>query len=342
MTLPRDRLHGLAAVAALVLLVLALLLLAATERQVTKVARIYDGMGGELLDLGSRAPGPEVDGHLVRVTGTTAVTRLAADPQFGVTAAAPLLRRQVEMLQWQETTYGGGAPQYAVRWIDHPVDSSRFQRPQGHANPPEFPFGSDRFEAGEVRLGHFVLSRALVRTIAGSEALAVDLASLPANLAASLQQDGDGLTTAANPRSPRVGDLRIRWSMVPNQELTILARASHGRLEPAPFLPAPGYVVMLGDMPMMGLMPGQARPPDYPWLLRVLVAGLMLAAAWLLLAALDEAWRVDWIAWPALAVVPFALAEIVLWWGVRTGVLVVCLLLLLAAGGGLYWRLLKR
>jgi hypothetical protein len=320
--------HWLVLAAGAILGLIALVVLVRNEQVDAAAARAADGIGGAILDLGARPPGADADGRTVRVTGTTQVARRALDPQFGVSADAPALMRKVEMLQWRELDTGIGPLEYEVRWLDHAVDSSRFRHSEGHANPGAFPFDDERFDAGEVRLDGLVLAHALVRAIPGSAPLPADARHLPDNLAASLQQDGDGLTTAADPRSPRIGDLRIRWSMVPNQALTVLALASHGQLQASPHLPAPGFVLMLGDVPLDGVLPGMARPPSQPWTMRIVALALAVVGAFLVLLACARHRRVDPAAVLALGVLPLALVGLVSWWGVRTAAVAACVALL--------------
>ena len=327
--------------AGVLLAVVALVLLLGNERQAARATAAFDGIGGAVVDLGERAPAGNVDGRLVRVVGTTRVTRAAQDPQFAITAANPALVRHVEMLQWYETTFASEAS-YEVRWMDQAVDSRRFRQPRGHENPGDFPFEGRRFEAAEVQLGQFALAPALIRAIPGTEPIKVDIRRLPANLAASLQADGDGLTSAADPRSPRLGDLRLHWTVVPNQTLTVLARVHGGRLEPAATLPAPGFVMMLDDMPMMGLLPGQPRPPEHAAVMRVLAAVLLLLASGLLLLGIAGRRRFDIAAWLALAGLPFTLALAWSWWDVRAAVVVIGMVLALAAVGVLLRYGLRR
>lgn len=165
------------------------------------------------------------DGGTLRVTGTPQVVEPAHDPQFNVSADTTRLVRQVEMFQWREVGAGAGR-HYAMDWVDHPVDATRFAQPQGHANPGAFPFDGKQFFAPAVRLGDYTLDAAIVRGLPGAGSIIhADLSHLPANLAATFQVVDGTLVTSAQPDAPRLGDLRVRWKAVPLQPVTVVARA---------------------------------------------------------------------------------------------------------------------
>lgn len=139
------------------------------------------------------------------------------DPDFGVEASALALERRVEMYQWVEVE-GGATPRYALQWRAGLVDSSTFREPRGHANPSEFPIVGARWQSATVTLdGHPVDPAAFARS-QGWRALRPDPARLPPNMAVSFGPDGEGLTSAGDPADPQLGDVRLRWRMLPAPE----------------------------------------------------------------------------------------------------------------------------
>ncbi len=139
------------------------------------------------------------------------------DPDFGVEAAAIALERRVEMYQWVEVA-GGATPRYALQWRAGLVDSGAFREPRGHANPSEFPIVGGRWQSPTVTLdGHPVDPAAFARS-EGWRPLRPDPARLPPNMAVSFGPDGEGLTSAADPAAPQLGDVRLRWRMLPAPE----------------------------------------------------------------------------------------------------------------------------
>lgn len=270
--------------------------------------------GGDVIDLGSNGR-PDVDqqGYMVRVVGPLQVVESPLDQQFNQQTNQPVLIRHVQMFQWHELRYGGPAS-YELDWEDHPIDSSHFERPEGHTNPGKFPLDGAQFDAGLVRLNDFVLSPALVHALTGSQPIAPDLRSLPSNLAASFSLFDNRLVTSAVPSNPQLGDLRVSWEAVPVQDITIVAKVDGNKLIPASdAADGVGFAVQPGDVPLSDIFPDLPLPPDYPWLRRI--ASILLAT---LGASLLLRWhyqRIDPILAPAIAVLVIGAVDAVLWLG---------------------------
>lgn len=319
---------GALVAAGLLLLVLAVMLLAATE---TAVRRSDAALGGTVRHPASAADAH--DGQLVRVSGMTEIAEPARDMQFGIAAEVPALTRTVQMVQWRELPGGS----YERGWVDHSVDSSRFARRRGHANPGPMPFHGEQFRSPDVRVGGLKLSPAMVAAIPGRADYVPRLSSMPANLAATFALRDGELWSNFVAGSPQLGDLRVGWSVVPPRVLTVVAGVRDGALVADPRLPGPGYVVFVGDVPLDVLLPGVPRAPAYPWWRRGLALVLACAGAALLLGGL--AGRADLLSALALGVAVFAAAAAVCWLD-RAHLLRVVILLLVAAVacGGIGWR----
>ena len=278
--------------AGVVLLALGIALEVGTERDVANYRAALQRHGGTVLDLGGNAePSPGLQGKVVRLSGMPRVVESPYDADFNQQAATPVLTRRVEMFQWHELRMGGSAT-YELDWADTPQDSSRFTQPAGHANPGPFPIQGKRFEAGRVELDGFKLDAALVNALPGSEPVAANITSLPSNLAASFSLYHGALVTSATPGDPRLGDLRVSWSAVPLQEVTVIARVEGDKLVPVPnAADGKGYEVDVGDSALMDMRPDMAAQPSMVWLRRVLAALLLALGAGLVMVR--DVWRID-------------------------------------------------
>jgi hypothetical protein len=270
--------------------------------------------GGDVLNLGrSGRPDADEQGYMVRVVGTLQVVEAPLDQQFNQQTNQPVLVRHVQMFQWHELAYGG-PPSYELDWQDHPIDSSHFKHPEGHANPTKFPLEGAQFDAGAVRLNDFVLDPALVHALTGSQPITPDLRSLPSNLAASFSLFNNGLVTSAVPSNPQVGDLRISWEAVPVQDITVVAKVSGNRLVPASdAADGVGFAVQSGNVPLADIFPDLPVPPDYSWLRRV--AAILLATLGTALLLQWHYKRIDPVLAPAIAVLVIGAVDAVLWLG---------------------------
>ncbi|MBS7456177.1 TMEM43 family protein [Coralloluteibacterium stylophorae] len=123
------------------------------------------------------------------------------DPDFGVRSSGLALERQVEMYQWHQDD-----GRYVGTWSGEAIDSSGFDA--AHRNP-EMPVPPARWAAGAMTLDGHPIDPALLDS--EWRPLLPDLDALHPNMAATFQPDASGLTTAADPAQPEVGDLRLRW-----------------------------------------------------------------------------------------------------------------------------------
>jgi hypothetical protein len=220
----------------LVLVVLALVMQFWNEgRTVKRDAALNEGRA-QVATLTGSTPAAEHEGRLVHVSGAARASAPVQDAEFGVSLDALALRRRVEMYQWrekrdsrEEKQVGGGTRtvteyRYETVWDDDEIDSSRFEKRAGHENPGALPYQDQTWVAPDVRIGGFVLGGEVVREIGGWSEVKSSEVQLPPNLAASFRPSGDWFTTGAEPERPRVGDLRVRFEMVPDGDVSVVAR----------------------------------------------------------------------------------------------------------------------
>ncbi len=246
-------------------------LVAMTEQSLLDHRNASERHGGQILDLGQgSSPQPGQHGFMVRVTGPVRVVEEPYDPEFGQGAKVPVLTRHVEMFQWREVRVGSDV-HYELDWVDRPVDSRKFEQQIGHANPERFPVLGKQFDAGQVRVGGFVLSPAVLHALPGSDVLMPDPKRVPPNLAASFAPYDRYLTTSVHPEQPRLGDLRVSWETVPTQDVTVFAQLDGEQLVPAAHATdGKGYDVQVGDRRLVDVVPDVPESPAFVWPRRVL------------------------------------------------------------------------
>ena len=318
-----------------VLLLLGLLLLGFTEHADRLRAMGEDALGGFVLAGSAATPGPDANGKLVLAVGEPAVDAPARDAQFGVAADAPALLRKVEMFQWNETRFGG-ARNYDQNWFDHPIDSSAFGDPAGHANPGAFPINAARFDSTGVTVGGFKLAPELVHMIDGPEPFEPDFSHLPANMAATFQARDGTLVTSANAVHPQIGDLRISWMKIAPAHLTVFASDRDGTLVPVNDPSGdPIAQVLIGRHSLTDVLADAPQPPRFKWARRVLAVLLAWAGAAMLLPGPR---RRDRVLALAIAVVPLTLLAAICWFDVRMLAFVVLLAVAVLAALVAVWR----
>ncbi len=208
------------------------------EGRAVQTARSLDEGAGVVVGIDATRVDPASEGKLVHVSGELKAGARLSDPEFGVSAEGLRLVRTVEMYQWKEEsksetrkTLGGSEEtvttySYHHVWSDTRNDSSRFRRPEGHANP-QMRYQRFNAVARDASLGAFRPGAAVLQQLPASEQVRVDAAL--ANAVAKKIQGGahavDGrLYLGADPASPRIGDLRLSFAVAPPGPVSIVGR----------------------------------------------------------------------------------------------------------------------
>ncbi len=121
------------------------------------------------ISIDSMKPAPGSEGTFVSTTGLIKLEEDVGDPKFLKPGAYLSLERHVEMFAWvekvetkEEKQLGGSTKtiktyNYVKEWTSSPKDSSRFEYPEGHKNPP-LPVKEARFKAKKASIGIYDFS----------------------------------------------------------------------------------------------------------------------------------------------------------------------------------------
>lgn len=224
------------------------LLLAWNEGRAIHRAKTLDIGAKQVISISPDAPVAENDGKLVHLTGAAEAPEAVTDEVFGITASALKLRRDVEMYQWKEESksetkkkLGGGEETtttytYSKVWSSSLLDSSKFQKPDGHTNPESLPVESETFTAEGIHVGKFQLPESLTGLISNFVSRPVTKAEAQAAAKAHSAEieatTGGLLYVGANPQQPALGDLRITFQMAPSGPVSIIAGQIGETFEP--------------------------------------------------------------------------------------------------------------
>ena len=239
---------------ALVRIVLGLLLVVATTvllfwnegRSIKTYRALAEGLG-LVVSVDAGTVDAANDGRLVHISGPVTPHGVPEDDTYGIRADGALgLRRYVEMYQWVEKSesktekkLGGGEEtvttySYAKEWLDNDVDSSQFRQPDGHYNPQRA-VDSTSFVVDSVNVGAFRLPGDSADALGVSKPvpLGAQEASIFAEaLNESVRAQNNGLYVGQDPRSPRVGDLRISYQRTDLTEASFIGAQRGDRLAP--------------------------------------------------------------------------------------------------------------
>lgn len=177
---------------------------------------------------------PENEGKLVHVTGEATTNQVLEDETFGVTSKSLLLKRNVEVFQWQEKeestsqeNFGGSETvqttyTYNKAWSAEPIDSSGFHEQNGHQNPGEFAYSQEEYIASDAKIGGFTLTDSLIKKLDNTKPLAVK--SFDTSRISGSNVFGNYIYIGKNPSSPAVGDTRVSFEVINPVNMSVIAQ----------------------------------------------------------------------------------------------------------------------
>jgi hypothetical protein len=181
------------------------------------------------------------EGKLVHVTERATTAELLTDDTFQLEIKEAIkLKRIVEMYQWQESyDYFQFHYLYEQVWAKQQIDSSEFDAPERYHNP-EMPLSEKTFLAQQVMLERFRLSATVIEQMEHYQSQAVPRKTLRQVQKNFYRQFPDkklllydtGYYIGRNPLNPKIGDLRIRYEIVPSETVTVVAKQQSSNLVP--------------------------------------------------------------------------------------------------------------
>jgi hypothetical protein len=183
----------------------------------------------------------------------------ARDPIFGSAGGDTLrLKRSVEMYEWKEeksssshTSFGGSKTtettySYHKVWSNEPIASQTFHEANTHRNPP-MPIRSATVTGEGVKLGAYSVDPAVTAQL--NEFTPIPpLTDFPANL--GYRVDGDRLYRGSDGASPQIGDVRVGFSAISAETISVVAAQAGRRL--APYRMQNGYVLVIAKPGVAG------------------------------------------------------------------------------------------
>jgi hypothetical protein len=249
-----SRLGGslMAVLIGLILVPVAVVLLYWNEGRAVDAIRALNRGAAAIVEVNAAAVDPGSNGKLVHVTGMLQPTTPARDPDFGVTGDGLVrLARTVEMYQWEEESatksqqsLGGSKTTektytYKRTWSAQPVNSSNFKVPGGHQNPA-MQQRSATFDGSGVRIGAWQIDPSVLNKLTEFTPLHVQSVAPP-----GYQVSGDGFYQGQDPGQPAIGDVRVSFTAVPAQTVSVAAAQASGVL--TAFRDPNGYTIALAE-----------------------------------------------------------------------------------------------
>ena len=191
------------------------------------------------------------EGKLIHLTGDAASQKGLEDSEFGLEAPGALrLSRNVEMHQWKQnektethSKLGGGEERvttytYEKVWSGTRIDSTNFKQ-AGYANPAEIPLHGKKWNAEDATLGAFKLSEVVLDQLSADKSLTPPASALDAIKKLEFASHKKPVIVQdwvyfGDPAAPAIGDVRIGYSQLPSETLSLVAMQVHGSVHGIP------------------------------------------------------------------------------------------------------------
>jgi len=196
-----------------------------------------------VVHLQTNVPLPENEDKLVHLTGTVNTTDTLNDPDFNIYTNAIALKRNVLIYQWKETSEEiteknlGGAEtttttySYSKNWVSNKINSDNFKKPEGHVNNSAYSYENSSYEAENVFIDSFKLSKEVIDKISNFETFALD--SNSKNGSYKISSNTIYLGSGNLENNPQIGDVKISFEVVkPSQLVSIISKQSQNTLVP--------------------------------------------------------------------------------------------------------------
>ena len=177
-----------------------------------------------VIDIKSDSVDSNNEGKLVATNGKLINEEELTDENFGVTVKTPILKRIVEVYQWEEdshtndndvTTYT-----YDKKWSSDLIDSSNFHN-AGHNNPAQKLYDDKTFTSSNVKLNAFTLSNDQVNNLSTKEKF-INFNQEKIN-SLNLTVSNNYITNSKDLNNPEIGDERISFVYNNSTDISVLA-----------------------------------------------------------------------------------------------------------------------
>ena len=176
------------------------------------------------IDVSSEKVDASNEGKLIATNGKLINEEELTDSTFNVTVKTPLLKRTVEMYQWEEDSDtdedGDTHYSYKKKWSSDLIDSDNFHQ-KGHDNPKSKKYENDSQASSDVKVGAFTLSSNQVFSLSTdgrftdyNETVINDL---------NMTVSDSYVTTSNDLANPQVGDIRISFTYNNSTDVSVLA-----------------------------------------------------------------------------------------------------------------------
>ena len=181
-------------------------------------------MDKTVIDVKSDSIDSKNDGKLIATSGKLINEKELTDSKFGVTVKTPILKRLVEVYQWDEESHtdddGDTTYSYEKKWSSDIIDSSDFHN-AGHDNPKSKLYEDEVYTSDDVKVGAFSLSSNQINSLS-TKGNFTDFNEETLNTL-NLKVSSTYATNSEDLDNPKVGDVRISFIYNNSSDVSVLA-----------------------------------------------------------------------------------------------------------------------
>ncbi len=179
---------------------------------------------------------PDLEGKLVHVMGVNNASGALKDEVFGIQTDQLKLERRVLMYQWEETQHtetedkiGGGQTEtttytYHRKRSEEAINSNNFYEKAGHQNPTDWKYQGETWVQDPIMLGKFTLAPVFVEQLATWEDVKIDTEQVILTGDENTHISRREIYIGKNPSQPEIGDLKIKFLLVPKGDISIIGK----------------------------------------------------------------------------------------------------------------------
>lgn len=215
----------------LILFIGSFFLLAWNEGRSAHMIEDLNDIKNAVISIPSTQLNPNLENRLIHTSGKIQSSAPLTHPQYNITIENGLrIKAIVEMYQWEETTSSkttknlGGSEttettyNYHKEWSSEEINSQLFRKK--NYNNPKMPFQSSSVETTHAKMGSFRITPHILKKLE-------NLSMIPAHIAlkhvqGTYLEDGQWLYQGKDPKSPEVGDIRIRFESLQETDASII------------------------------------------------------------------------------------------------------------------------
>ena len=177
----------------------------------------FSQVAKQAVEISANSPNKSALGEFVSISDSLTSAQILGDKLFLNPGKYIAVKRDVDMYGWDESSTkrrkSGRTYSYRRRWLNKPEDSRRFERPQGHYNPPKS-IPDFTGHVSQAKVGIYSLD---LNSIDLPQFQKLQLNRQNITLTNGVSLVGNYLFQGTGKLSnPQVGDLRIQYSIIPN------------------------------------------------------------------------------------------------------------------------------